>query len=143
MIRVYLGYEWLSSGWEKIYGGSFDAGGFIQGAIHKTSGEHPAVQPWFGSFLEHVALPHVSVFNVLVPWGEFLVGIGLILGVCTTFAVLMGMVMNFAYLMAGTVSTNAQLLLLEIFVIVSGYNAGRIGLDYFLFRSFHRRQKTF
>ena len=35
------------------------------------------VQPWWGNFLQEVALPHVEIFNVLVPWGEFLVGIAL------------------------------------------------------------------
>ncbi|OPA73433.1 Crp/Fnr family transcriptional regulator [Paenibacillus selenitireducens] len=131
IIRVYLGYQWITGGWGKITGG-FDAGGFLTGAIAKASGDHPAVQTWFANFLENFALPNVKLFNILVPWGEFLVGLGLILGTFTTFAVLMGIVMNFAFLMAGTVSTNAQMLVLEIFIVVAGFNAGRIGLDYFV-----------
>ena len=146
IIRVYLGYQWITGGWGKITGGGFDAAGFMQGAIAKATGDHPAVQTWFANFLEHFALPNVKLFNILVPWGEFLVGLGLILGTFTTFAVLMGMIMNFAFLMAGTVSTNAQMLILEIFIVVAGFNAGRIGLDYFVIpyirRMFGRKERA-
>jgi thiosulfate dehydrogenase [quinone] large subunit len=31
--------------------------------------------------------------------------------------------------MAGTVSTNALCILLGVFIVAAGYNAGRIGLD--------------
>lgn len=137
-IRIYVGYQWLTSGWGKITGG-FDAKGFLMGAIEKSGGEHPAVQGWWASFLEHFALPGVGVFNFLVPWGEVLVGLGLILGLFTWVAAFFGMVMNFAFLFSGTVSTNPQLLLLQIFIVVAGSNAGRIGLDYYVMPFLRRR----
>jgi len=127
-IRVYIGYEWMVAGWGKLTGG-FEAAGFLQGAIAKATGDHPAVQGWWAAFLEHAALPGVKVFNVMVPLGEFLVGLGLILGTFTTFAALMGIVMNAAFLFSGTVSTNAQMLLLQMFILVAAANAGKIGLD--------------
>ena len=65
----------------------------------------------------------------MVAWGEVLVGIALILGIFTNFAALMGITMNFAFLFSGTVSTNAQMVLLTAFLLVAGYNAGRFGLD--------------
>lgn len=131
VVRIYLGYTWIKGGIEKLTGG-FDAEGFLQGAIAKASGDHPAVQGWWAAFLEHGALPGVKLFNVVIPLGETLVGLGLILGTFTTFAALMAMVMNFAFLFSGTVSTNAQMLLLEIFIVVAAANAGRIGLDHWV-----------
>jgi thiosulfate dehydrogenase (quinone) large subunit len=74
-------------------------------------------------------LPNAGLFSFLVMWGEILVGIALILGVFTNFAALMGIVMNFAFLFSGTVSTNAQMVLLTVFVLIAGANAGRYGLD--------------
>ncbi|GGC79669.1 hypothetical protein GCM10007216_07710 [Thalassobacillus devorans] len=129
VLRVYLGYAWLTAGWGKLTGGGFDSAGFIQGAIGNASGEHPAVQAWWASFLEGVALPNAEIFTFLVMWGEVLVGIALILGIFTNFAAIMGLVMNFAFLFSGTVSTNAQMVLLTVFIAVAGYNAGKIGLD--------------
>lgn len=128
VLRVYIGYEWMTAGWGKLTGG-FNAGGFLQAAIEKSTGDHPAVQGWWAAFLEHVAMPGVNIFNVMVPLGEFLVGVGLILGTFTTFAALMGMVMNFAFLFSGTVSTNAQMVLIQIFIVIAAANAGKIGLD--------------
>ncbi|MNP64807.1 hypothetical protein D3C76_1603360 [compost metagenome] len=51
------------------------------------------------------------------------------LGTFTTFAALMGLVTNAAFLFSGTVSTNAQMLLLEVLIVVAAANAGKIGLD--------------
>ncbi|QDP40019.1 DoxX family protein [Radiobacillus deserti] len=127
-LRVYLGYEWITGGWGKITGG-FDAAGFLQGAVAQTTGEHPAVQPWWGAFLENVAIPNADLFTFLVMWGELLVGTALILGIFTNFAALMGITMNFAFLFSGTVSTNGQMVLLTTFILVAGFNAGRFGLD--------------
>ncbi len=127
-IRVYIGYQWLTAGWGKAMGG-FDASGFIQGAIANAGGENPTVQAWWGAFLEAVALPNAGMFSFMVAWGEVLVGLALILGIFTNFAALMGLTMNFAFLFSGTVSTNAQMVVLTMFVLVAGYNAGRYGLD--------------
>ncbi|MDR4950357.1 DoxX family protein [Neobacillus cucumis] len=132
VLRFYLGWEWLNAGWGKISSGKFDASGFLNGAIQNISGENPAVQPWWGNFLKEVALPYVDLFNVIVPWGEFLVGLGLILGIFTTFSILMGLTMNFAYMFSGTTSTNPQMVLLGMFILVAGMNAGKIGLDRWL-----------
>lgn len=128
LIRVYLGYTWLTAGLGKVTG-SFDASGFIQGAIAGAGGENPTVQGWWATFLEVFALPNAEFFNFMVAWGEVLVGIALILGIFTNFAALMGMTMNFAFLFSGTVSTNAQMVLLTFFLLVAGFNAGRYGLD--------------
>lgn len=129
VLRVYLGYTWLMAGWGKIAGGQFDASGFLQGALAKASGEQPAVQGWWAAFLENVAISNIQVFNTLVPWGELLVGIGLLVGCFTKTALFFGLAMNFSYLFSGTTSTNPQLVLLSMFILVSAMNAGRYGID--------------
>ncbi len=131
VIRVYLGYQWITAGWHKIADG-FDVSGFLQGAVGKAAGEHPAVQGWWASFLEGFAIPNAGLFNFLVPWGEFLVGLGLIVGGLTTFAALMGITMNFAFMLSGTTSTNPQMALLTIFILAAGFNAAKIGIDHWV-----------
>jgi thiosulfate dehydrogenase (quinone) large subunit len=129
VLRLYVGYAWLTAGFHKITGG-FDASGFLKGAIANPVMHDGAVQySTYVSFLKGFALPNADIFNVLVPWGEFLVGLGLILGCLTTAAAFFGLVMNFSYLMAGTVSSNPMDILLGVFILAAGYNAGRIGLD--------------
>ncbi|MEH7333066.1 DoxX family protein [Neobacillus drentensis] len=132
VLRLYLGWQWLNAGWGKISSGNFDASGFLGGAVKNMSGEHPAVQPWWGNFLKEVAIPYVDLFNVMVPWGEFLVGLGLILGIFTSLSLLMGLTMNFAYMLSGTTSTNPQMVLLGLIILAAGMNAGKLGLDRWL-----------
>ncbi len=140
IIRVYLGYEFLSAGWEKLSASTpFDASGFLKYSMSNPvlSPTKAVEYPWFNSFINAFALPHIALFNVLVPWGEFLIGIGLILGVLTTTAAFFAMMLNFMYMFCGTVSSNPLDLLLGIFIVVAGYNAGKIGGDFFLIPWLH------
>lgn len=131
IVRLYLGYSWVKAGYHKVADG-FDASGYLQGAVAKASGENPVVQGWWASFLEGVAIPNAGLFSFLVAWGELLVGIGLILGCLTTAAAFFGIIMNFAFMFSGTISSNPQMILLTIFILVAGFNAGKIGLDRFV-----------
>jgi len=142
-IRLYIGYQWVMGGWGKLTGEKpFDATGFLKGAAAKavpaTPGAKPVVQDWWGDFLNGFAIPNAKLFNVLIPWGEFLVGLALILGFATIFAAVMGMTMNFAFLLSGTVSSNPNYLIFQfILVALGGAYAGYIGMDYW-FRPFYR-----
>ncbi|MCP3026307.1 DoxX family protein [Halobacillus sp. A5] len=127
-IRIYLGYTWLTAGLGKITGG-FDAGGYLQGAIGNAQGEDAVVQGWWAAFLEAVALPNSGLFSFLVMWGELLVGAALIIGLLTRTAAFFGIVMNMAFLLSGTISTNPEMVILGAVILAAGLNAGRIGVD--------------
>ncbi|MGD6831181.1 DoxX family membrane protein [Sutcliffiella halmapala] len=132
VLRVWLGIQWLKAGLPKI--GSFDAEGFLHGAIAKAEGAHPAVQGWYAGFLENVALPNVALFNILIPWGEVLVGIALILGLATVPALIAAAFMNLNFLLAGTVSTNPILYTAAILLLAAGTAAHFYGVDRFAIR---------
>ncbi|USG66157.1 DoxX family membrane protein [Brevibacillus ruminantium] len=134
LIRIYLGYEWLTAGWHKLTSG-FDASKYLENAVNKPvleSGTESLMYPNFVAFVKSFALPYVEVFNFLIPLGEFLVGLGLLLGVLTTAAAFCGLLMNFMFMFAGTVSSNPWMILLGFFVAAAGYNAGRFGGDYWV-----------
>lgn len=130
VLRLYLGYSWVTAGYHKLADG-FDASGFLKGAIaNPVKGpDGHAVYSWYVSFLNHFALPNVDIFNTIVPLGEFLIGLGLILGCLTTAAMFFGLLMNFSFFLAGTVSQNPTDIFLGAIILFSGYNAGRYGLD--------------
>jgi len=139
VLRVYVGWQWLSAGWEKlhspIWSGS-DAGGalsgFINGALSKTAGDHPDVQGWYAYFLQHIVLPYANVWSHLITYGELLVGVALIIGVFTGIAAFFGLFMNLNYLLAGTVSINPILFTCSIGLILAWRVAGYIGVDRYL-----------
>jgi thiosulfate dehydrogenase (quinone) large subunit len=130
VIRLYLGYNWFTAGFHKIIDG-FDASGYLANAVaNPVKGpEGDMVYSWYVHFLENFALPNIDVFNFIVPWGETLIGLGLLLGCLTTAAMFFGLVMNFSFFLAGTVSHNPTDILLGFIILTAGYNAGRIGLD--------------
>lgn len=130
VLRIWLGIQWIEAGWHKVADG-FDAGGFLQGALAKASGDHPAVQGWYATFLESFAVPNVELFNVLIPWGEVLVGLGLILGAATIPALIAGAFMNLNFLLAGTVSTNPILFTVAVILLFTGAASYYYGVDRF------------
>lgn len=139
LIRVYVGYAWLTAGWGKIQNPAWtgdQAGtalsGFLQGALAKTEGLHPDVQGWYASFLQNVVMPNASSWAPIIAWGEFLVGVALILGIFTGIAAFFGLFMNLNFMLAGTVSTNPILFTLAILIILAWRVAGYIGLDYYI-----------
>ena len=71
----------------------------------------------------------IDLFNTIVPLGEFLVGLGLILGCLTTAAMFFGLIMNFSFFMAGTVSHIPTDLFFGAILLFAGFNAGKFGLD--------------
>lgn len=139
IVRVYVGWEWLTAGWEKIGNPAWTGAqsgaaikGFVQGALAKTGGAHPDVAGWYGSFLQNAVLPHASGWAIAVSYGELLVGIALIVGIFVGIAAFFGLFMNLNYLLAGTVSSNPILFTLSIGLILAWRVAGFIGLDRYL-----------
>jgi len=144
VIRIWLGYNWMTAGWGKLTGG-FDASGFLNNAVaNPVMGPDGApVYGWYTTFLESFAVPNVELFNFIVPLGEFLIGLGLILGCLTTAAMFFGLVMNFSFFLAGTVSHNPTDIFFGAILLFAGYNAGRYGLDRwvvpFLSKTFNKK----
>lgn len=138
-LRIWLGYQWISAGWEKVTGSGWvgsTAGasitGFLKGAVAKAGGAHPSVQWWYANLIENVALPNATTFSYLVAFGEILVGISLILGALTVVGLIAGAFMNLNYMLAGTTSTNPNMYTVAFILLFVGANAYSIGLDHFI-----------
>ncbi len=155
IVRVYVGYQWLTAGWEKLTGYDITFGatfgkavkggawvfsgndgvglaGFVKGAIAQTQGAHPAVQSWYAWFLQTVVQPYTGFWAYVVTFGELLVGIGLIVGCLTGIAAFFGVFMNMNFLLAGAVSINPIIGGLALFLVLAWRVAGYYGLDYFV-----------
>ena len=140
VVRVYLGWQWLTAGWHKVWvDGAFNpawigpnasaAGGFLNGALAKSTGDAPTVAAWYGWLIEHVFLPNATLFTNLVSIGEVLIGAALLLGLLTGLSALMGGLMNVAFLFAGTLSSNPLMFVLATWLVLAWRVAGYYGLD--------------
>jgi thiosulfate dehydrogenase [quinone] large subunit len=136
IVRLYVGLQWFMAGFGKIQNPVWvgtKAGvalqEFLTGALVKSSGLHPDVQSWYAVFLKDFILPNSVFFSYLISLGELLVGVALILGIFTGVAAFFGAYLNMNYLLAGTVSINPVLFLLELLLILAWRTAGWWGLD--------------
>jgi thiosulfate dehydrogenase [quinone] large subunit len=136
ILRVYAGWAWVQAGWGKLHDPTWTGAkagtalsGFVNHALTETGGAHPSVQGWYAWFLQHVVLPHTTMWGYVVSWGELLVGIALILGFFTGLAAFFGAFMNMNYLLAGSVSTNPILLVIAVLLMLAWKTAGWWGLD--------------
>lgn len=135
VLRVYVGWGWLTGGWGKITAESpWSAAGFIGNVAANPVMKGDAIlYPTYTWFLETFAVNGAGLFSFLVSWGEFLVGLGLIVGGLTCWAAFFAMVMNFMFMFGGTISTNPWNVLCEMPILFAGYNAGKYGLDYYIY----------
>lgn len=148
VVRLYVGYEWLMAGYEKMinpvwWGNNAGAAlsGYLQGALAKTTGLHPDVQGWYATFLHDTILPNVFVMSHVVALGEVLVGVALIAGFLVGVSAFFGAFMNLNFLLAGTVSINPTLFVLGILLMLAWRTAGYIGLDYYILPRFFGSSK--
>ena len=138
-IRVWLGWQWVKAGWEKMTSPAWlqtgvGLKGFLMGVTAVSATGKSAIQyAWYANFLKMLISSGAYVWMAkLVSVGETLVGIALILGLFTGFAAFFGGFMNFNYLLAGVVSVNPLFLILAVTLILAWKVSGYIGVDYFL-----------
>jgi thiosulfate dehydrogenase [quinone] large subunit len=141
LVRVWLGYQWLTSGWGKFTNPDWmDGSGkailaFWQrvAAIPQPPARPAITYDWYRDFIQFLIDSNsAGWFSYVLVFGELAVGLGLILGALVGLAAAGGLTMNAAFLLAGTTSTNPVLVLLGVLLILAWKNAGYIGLDRYL-----------
>ena len=139
IVRVYVGYQWVLAGYEKLISPAWTGdkigtglGGFVAGALQKTTGDYPSVAGWYASFLQSVVVPNINVWSWAITLGEIAVGLGLIFGVLTGIAAFFGGFMNANFLFSGTVSVNPLLFILATWLVLAWRIAGYVGVDHWL-----------
>lgn len=141
ILRVWVGWQWIHASLDKIsnpawVGGGAALKGYWTNAIAIPSSGRPAIAfGWYRTFIEFMLNAQAYTwFAKLIAYGEFLVGLALILGAFTGIAAFFGGMMNWSYMMAGSASTNPMLFLISVLLILAWKVSGYIGADYFLLR---------
>ncbi len=149
--RLYLGYEWLHAGFEKVTGteggfwtwhfGYTDGSwlrsakplqGFLGYAVTGAGqGPHSAVNyGWYASFLNWMAHPGpAAFFSKLIALGEVAIGIALIIGLFVGIAAFFAGMLTVSFGLAGVAGVNPVFFLIEIMLILAWRNAGYYGVD--------------
>ena len=140
-LRIWLGYQWIDASLHKISNPAWVVTGqalkgFWTSAVAIPATGKPAITfDWYRAFLQFMLDAQAYTwFAKVVAYGEFLIGIGLILGAFTGIAALFGGLMNWNFMMAGSASTNPLLFVAAVALILGWKVAGYVGADYFLLR---------
>jgi thiosulfate dehydrogenase [quinone] large subunit len=137
IVRVYMAYTWITSGFGKLTGtGWIDGGaalkGFWANAL-KVDPKPVITFDWYRAFIQFMLDNQAYVwFAKLVVAGELLIGIALLLGAFTGIAAFFGGFMNWNFMMAGTTSVNPVFFTLSVLLILAWKIAGYWGLDRYL-----------
>ena len=130
VLRVYLGFQWLLAGWNKLTNPAWTQTGaalksYWLGAV-ATSPKPVIAFDWYRLFLQFLLDSQSYVwFSKVVVAGEVTVGVCLILGAFTGIFAFVGGFMNWNYMMAGSASTNPMLFALAVALIL-GLEDGRL-----------------
>lgn len=128
-LRLMMGLAFFQSGLDKVLGGEFSAGGYLTQGVPNNGSPVAEVfvamgnTPWFVDFI-----------NIAVPWGEVLIGLGLLFGVLTRFAAFWGAFMMLLFYLGNWDIAhgyiNGDFAYMLVFLSVAAFGAGRIlGLD--------------
>ncbi len=132
-LRIFIGIGWIRASLEKIievgwYDGSA-LSDFLQ--AHLESGA--MVFPFYRSLVENIFLPNAFAMSWIIMIGQFLVGVAMLVGFFTNFALLWGLFMNLNFILAGEVNPSAFYVVIQLVLFVG--NVGAIlGLDSHLSR---------
>src|ERR1051325_11013813 len=148
LLRIVVGAWFLKAVWTKLT--AVYIGGVVPFpavsprflAFHpKRVAEFAADNPagWYKDFLQSTVLPHAKLFATLQAYGEVVVGIGLVLGLFTVLAGLIGLALAVNYGLATQWMSFGQqgfhVLLITSMIIFLGARAGRVwGLDGLILR---------
>ena len=127
-----MGFAFLQSGLDKVLSGGFSAGGYLTQAVPASGSPAAGLfvamgnTPWFVDFV-----------NVAVPWGEVLIGLGLLVGALTRFAAFWGASMMLLFYLGNWEVEhgyiNGDFAYMLVFLAVAAFGAGRIlGLDAYI-----------
>jgi len=137
VVRLYVGYEWLTAGYEKFenpawMGNGSALLGFWKGAVAVPAPPARAAitYDWYRSFLQYLIDSNSAVwFSKVVVFGEMAIGLGLIVGAFVGVAAFFGALMNMNFMLAGSASTNPIMFFLAVGLILAWKVAGYYGAD--------------
>jgi len=141
VVRVFVGYQFIHAGWDKFQDpawmngtGQGILGFWTRAVLVPDAPAKPLITfDWYRTFLQFmIDTNSAGWFSYIIVFGELAVGLGLILGAFVGLAAAGGLLMNLAFLLAGTTSTNPVLAVLGVLLILAWKNAGYIGLDRWL-----------
>jgi|GEM_PF-453028 len=139
LVRIWLGYQWINAGYQKIWGSERSAFWFGNGAGVKgfatsgvagsTSGKGGASYGWWAGVLHNFVVPNAAWIAKFISLAEIVIGLAILLGFFTGAAAAAGLSLNIVYMFSGSAGVNPMYAILSVLLVLAWRNAGWFGLD--------------
>jgi thiosulfate dehydrogenase [quinone] large subunit len=139
LARVYLGWQWLDSGRQRVttgewmYGGQALRANWVHVVADPGSGGTAMTTGWYRDLIRYM------LDNGWYDWcgkviavSEVVIGLALVLGLLTGIAAFIGSLLTFSIVLAGVTSANPLVFIVALGVMAAWKVAGYIGLDAFV-----------
>lgn len=138
VVRVYVGWQWLESGRQKMTDpGWMDGGRALraswEGAVGRSGGGVAPIDGWYREAVRFM-LDHqwYGWCGKVIAVSEVVVGLALILGLLTGVAAFIGALLSFNVLLAGATGASPLVFVAALGLIAAWKVAGYVGLDAFV-----------
>ncbi|WP_016913158.1 DoxX family protein [Mammaliicoccus vitulinus] len=113
IVRLISGFIILMQGYEKI------TGGFSLEGLTKVIAQNEDSPTWYKQFFEHIIAPYTTIWEWVIPLGEIMIGLALILGFLQYYAALFGIFIMINYILADMIFTYPMQLIGFIIIALS------------------------
>jgi thiosulfate dehydrogenase [quinone] large subunit len=132
-LRFFIGIGWIRASLEKLTTSGWPQGIALEEFFNKQLSSSSVVFPFYQRLITNVFSPHAHSLSWTIMIGQMLVGLAILTGTLTNFALIWGLFMNLNFILAGQVTPSAFYVVIQAVLFIS--NAGVIiGLDRILSR---------
>lgn len=132
-LRIFIGVGWMRAGLEKLIEPGWLNGTALTNFLGGQLEAGQVIFPFYRLWIEKIFLPGALALGWVILVGQLLVGLAVLTGTLTNFALLWGLFMNINFILAGQVTPSAFYVVIQIVLLLG--NAGVIlGLDQILGR---------
>lgn len=131
ILRLFMGIGWIRTCLEKLQEAGWWDGTALSTFLQGQMITGKVVFPFYQDLITNVFVPHAQVFGLITMFGEGLIGLAILTGTFTNFALLNAIFMNLNFIMAGAIDPSAFYLIIQSVLFIS--NTGAIlGVDILL-----------
>ena len=132
-LRLFIGIGWIRACLEKFITAGWPNGTSLVEFFNQQLSGGQVVFPFYRDLITQVFAPNALALSWIIMIGQLLVGMAIMFGALTNFALLMGMFMNLNFILAGMITPSAFYIVIQAALLVA--NTGAVfGLDYYLSR---------
>lgn len=122
-LRVFIGLGWLRAATEKLVDPGWYDGTELTAFLEQQLGWSQEAFPFYGVLMETVFMPGATVLGIIVILAQLFAGVSILAGYCTNAGLLVGLVMNVNFVLAGAVDPSTFYIVIQLVLFFGGAGA--------------------